>query len=52
MREFAARLPEGFLVADLRDADIGDGFSWGRFGHDTRIVRHGSLPIFAYGPKT
>jgi len=52
LRAFAARLPEGFLVADLRGAKIGDGFSWGRFGHNTRIVRHSdAVPIFAYGPN-
>jgi hypothetical protein len=50
LQDLAQRLPEGFLIADLRNAKVGNGFSWGRFGPDTRIIRHGSDPIFAYGP--
>jgi hypothetical protein len=51
LKAFSDRLPERFLIADLRGADIGEGFSWGRFGSDTRILRLGALPIFAYGPN-
>lgn len=49
IRALAEQVPEGFVIADLRDAEVGDGFSWGRFGPNPRIVRHGADPIFAYG---
>lgn len=52
LRALADQVPEGFFIADLRGVDVGAGFSWGRFGPDTRIVRHGIEPIFAYGPAT
>jgi SMI1 / KNR4 family (SUKH-1) len=50
LRALAQQVPEGFFIADLRSVDVGAGFSWGKFGPDTRIVRHGIEPIFAYGP--
>jgi cell wall assembly regulator SMI1 len=52
LKDFALRVPEKFLIVDLRRAATGDGFSWGRFGPDTRIYRHGDAPIFAYGPTS
>lgn len=45
---FARELGETFLVVDMRDAEIGFGFSWGRFGPRTVIRRAGTEPIFAY----
>jgi hypothetical protein len=45
---FAAGLYESFDVIDLRDAQIGMGFSWGRYGPKTEVKRFGSKPIFAY----
>lgn len=50
LREFAARLPEGAQVIDLRRAARGDGFSWGRYGPQTVLHRHGELAVFAYEP--
>lgn len=48
LEAFARELPEGFQVADLRGAAVGDGFSWGRYGPRTENRRAGELPIFAY----
>jgi len=45
---FAAGLDATFDVIDLRDANIGMGFSWGRYGPKTEVRRFGSKPIFAY----
>jgi hypothetical protein len=45
---FAAGLDATFDVIDLRDARIGMGFSWGRYGPKTEVRRFGSKPIFAY----
>ena len=48
IRAFAAGLDAGFEVIDLRDARIGMGFSWGRYGPNTEVKRFGSQPVFAY----
>jgi hypothetical protein len=48
IRAFAAGLDAGFEVIDLREAPIGMGFSWGRYGPKTEVIRFGSQPIFAY----
>ena len=42
---FASSLPKSFYLADLRHADIGAGFSWGRSSSDLR--RAGPALIFA-----
>ena len=42
---FARSLPDAFYLADLRHADIGAGFSWGRSSSDLR--RAGPALIFA-----
>lgn len=47
LEEFARSLPEGFEVTDLRGADTGDGFSWGRYGPRTENRRAGEEPVFA-----
>jgi hypothetical protein len=39
---------ESFQIIDLRLAKPGDGFSWGRYGPNTRIRRFGTHPVFAY----
>jgi hypothetical protein len=49
---FASTLDDSYLVVDLRRARVGDGFSWGRFGSRTNIVRNGRDPIFAYEAKS
>jgi len=50
LRTFAEELGSSFQIIDLRNAQIGFGFSWGRYGPDTVNRRHGTLPIFAYTP--
>jgi hypothetical protein len=47
VRLFAGRLDSRFHVVDLRRAPPGMGFSWGRFGPQTEIRRHGEQRIFA-----
>ena len=49
---FARELDDSYLVIDLRGAVLGDGFSWGRFGPKTKVVRCGREPIFAYQAKS
>lgn len=48
VRAFASALPERFQIIDLRSVDAGMGFSWGRYGPDTEIRRHGYERLFAY----
>lgn len=48
LKEFAATLDDRFRVVDLRTAEIGLGFSWGRYGADTEVRRHGDHRVFAY----
>ncbi len=50
LRAFAATLDDRFLVVDLRRAELGAGFAWGRFGPDTTIRRAGLQRIFACAP--
>jgi cell wall assembly regulator SMI1 len=50
LAQFAVTLDEGFFVVDLRDAPVGMGFSWGRFGPRTEVRRHGWERVFACGP--
>jgi hypothetical protein len=45
---FARELDDTFSVVDLRSARPGDGFSWGRYGPNTRIKRFRTHPVFAY----
>lgn len=47
-REFANNLTNDFLCVDLRNAKVGDGFSWGRYGPNTVVRRHGWHRLFAY----
>jgi hypothetical protein len=51
LREFASGLSDKAHVVDLRSAAPGDGFSWGRFGPKTKLLRHGTQRIFACEPK-
>ena len=39
-------LPEMFLVADLTDKPIKTGFSWGKSGPNTKIIRPNDEPIW------
>lgn len=47
LREFAGTLPAEAMIADLRAARRGDGFSWGRHGPRTEIRRFGTVPMWA-----
>lgn len=48
IRAFAAGLHADWELIDLRNAPIGMGFSWGRYGPRTEVTRFGAKPIFAY----
>ena len=50
LSEFGGTLPDSALVADLRRASVGDGFSWGRFGPRTEIRRAGHAHVWALIP--
>lgn len=49
--EFAESLDPSYEIIDLRGAQVGDGFSWGRYGPKTVVKRHGPHPVFAYQRK-
>ena len=51
LKDFASLLDPTFQVIDLRDARPGDGFSWGRYGPNTIVKRHGYNQVFAYKQK-
>jgi hypothetical protein len=48
LKNFAQNLDESWLICDLRNPEVGDGFSWGRFGPNTKVQRFGNHPVFAY----
>jgi len=48
LADFAAALDDDFEIVDLRSAEIGMGFSWGRHGPKTEVRRHGYELLFAY----
>ena len=45
---FATELDDRFAFVDLREPEIGMGFSWGRYGPRTVVRRHGYERLFAY----
>jgi hypothetical protein len=47
---FAATLPAAAWIADLRRAQFGEGFAWGRFGPRTEIRRAGRDRLWALIP--
>jgi cell wall assembly regulator SMI1 len=51
IKSFANELGPTFEVIDLRNAPIGFGLSWGRYGANPVARRCGELPIFAYEKK-
>jgi hypothetical protein len=51
LREFANSLPERFQIADLRKAEIGSGFSWGKAGPNADVRRCGTELLFAVEQK-
>lgn len=48
LRDFARTLDDAWTIIDLRAARIGDGFSWGRYGPRTKVVRWGREALWAY----
>lgn len=48
LRAFAASLDDRFTIVDLRSPEVGMGFSWGRYGPNTIVRRHGETRMFAY----
>jgi len=48
IRGFSEELGEGWTIVDMRDAQPGYGFTWARFGFETRVRRFGEQRIFAY----
>jgi hypothetical protein len=50
LRSFASGLPAHFQIVDLRCVSPGMGFSWGRYGPQTEVRRHGYERIFGYAP--
>ena len=50
--QFASTLDSSWSIIDLREAEVGFGFSWGRYGPRTELRRLGDLPIFAYRKPT
>lgn len=49
LRAFAEELDDSYFVCDLRNARLGQGFSWGRFGAESPLRRYQSERLFAYG---
>jgi hypothetical protein len=45
---FATERGPKFQFIDLRNAKVGHGFSWGRYGAETTVRRWGRLPVFGY----
>ena len=48
IRAFAESLDPTYQIIDMRQAPVGFGFSWGRYGPQTEVRRHGTIRIFAY----
>ncbi len=48
LRRFARELDDAWQIVDLRNAQIGQGFSWGRYGPRTPVRRFGMRAVFAY----
>jgi hypothetical protein len=51
LKTFAQSLDDSWWMIDLREAKVGDGFSWGRYGPGTVIRRFGEKRIFAIQKK-
>lgn len=51
LKQFAQSLDDTYEFFDLRNAKVGDGFAWGKYGADTVSVRHGTEKIFARQKK-
>ncbi len=51
LREFAAALDERALVADLREAPLGNGFSWASLADARPVKRAGTRLLFGIEPR-
>ncbi len=49
---FARELDDSYQIIDLRRAEPGEGFSWGRYGPNTLVKRFGMHAVFAYQKRT
>jgi hypothetical protein len=52
LKAFATSLDETWQLIDLRNPNLGDGFSWGRYGPKTVNRRFEEKRIFAYQKKS
>jgi hypothetical protein len=52
LKSFAEALDETWEFIDLRNAKMGDGYSWGRYGPETANRRHGDKRLFACQKKS
>jgi hypothetical protein len=52
VRALAESLDDHWEIFDLRNATVGDGFSWGRYGPQTRVVRAAAAALFAREPRS
>jgi hypothetical protein len=50
LADFAAGFPSESVFADLRTAEVGDGFPWGRYGPRTEWTRAGTHRLWAAVP--
>jgi len=50
LSEFASGFPQEAVFADLREAKVGDGFPWGRYGPRTEWTRAGTHRLWATVP--
>ena len=48
LKRFAQALDASYQIVDLRNPQVGSGFSWGRYGPRTVVRRFGTVPLFAY----
>ncbi len=47
LKAFAESLDESWELVDLRNPELGDGYSWGRYGAKTLNRRYGDKRVFA-----
>lgn len=52
LEEFAAQLPDNFVIADLRNKPNRSGFAWGKFGAGIEnVVRYGDELLWGFEKK-
>ncbi len=49
LKNFAAQLPDNYVIADLRHSPDRAGFAWGKFGpHIENAIRHNDELLWAF----